>query len=203
MGQINVIETPLEGLYLLEPAVHRDGRGYFVETYHQEDLRQAGLDMVFVQDNQSMSVKGVLRGLHYQKQFPQGKLVRAAQGAIFDAAVDLRPGSRTWGQWFGAELTEENQRQLYLPEGFAHGFLTLSETARVCYKVTDFYHSGDEGGFAWNDPRTGIRWPGVQGTYQGSASAEGYCLEDGTALKLNSRDQSWPNLEGAGCHEAD
>ncbi len=203
MGQINIVKTPMEDLYLIEPVVHRDGRGYFVETYHQEDLRQAGLDLVFVQDNQSMSVKGVLRGLHFQKHFPQGKLVRAAYGAIFDVVVDLRPGSRSWGQWFGTELTEENQRQLYIPKGFAHGFLTLSDRAVVCYKVTDFYHPDDEGGLAWNDPRIGICWPGVHGVYTGTATPEHYYLEDGTKLKLNSQDQTWPGLKGDGIYAAD
>ena len=125
MGKITVTPCDIEGLYVIEPTVFKDERGYFVETYNQNDFREAGLDMVFVQDNQSMSVKGVLRGLHYQKEFPQGKLVRAVRGEVFDVAVDLRTGSRTYGKWFGVELTEENKKQFYIPEGFAHGFLVL------------------------------------------------------------------------------
>lgn len=192
MGQIKVTETDLEGLYVIEPAVHGDGRGYFTETYNQKDMENAGLTMSFVQDNQSMSTKGVLRGLHFQKQFPQGKLIRVIQGAIFDAAVDLRYNSNTYGKWFGVELTEENFKQVYIPEGFAHGFLVLSDVARVCYKATDFYHPGDEGGLAWNDPKIGIKWPQLVGKYQGTASAGGYCLEDGTKLVLSEKDQRWP-----------
>jgi len=194
MGQIKLTKAPIEGLYVIEPTVHGDSRGYFMETYNQNDMHEAGLDMVFVQDNQSMSTKGVLRGLHFQKHFPQGKLVRVIQGSVFDVAVDLRTGSSTYGQWFGVELTAENNRQFYISEGFAHGFLVLSETASFCYKVTDFYHPGDEGGLAWNDPEIGIKWPHVSGAYSGSCSAAGYTLDDGTALNLNERDQSWQGL---------
>lgn len=147
--------------------------------------------MVFVQDNQSCSVKGVLRGLHFQKEFPQGKLVRVIKGAVFDVAVDLRKDSKTYGKWYGIELTEENKKQFYISEGFAHGFLVLSDVAEFCYKCTDFYHPGDEGGLAWNDPEIGIVWPNVVGEYPGSASAEGYRLEDGTALVLSEKDQKW------------
>lgn len=150
--------------------------------------------MVFVQDNQSMSVKGVLRGLHFQKQYPQGKLVRVIKGRVFDVAVDLRAGSETYGKWYGVELTEENKKQFYIPEGFAHGFLVLSETAEFCYKVTDFYHPGDEGGLAWNDPAIGIEWPELAGKYRGSASAEGYALADGTPLNLSGKDQLWKGI---------
>jgi len=194
MGQIKVEKTPIDGLYVIEPAVHGDSRGCFMETYHQRELREAGLDMVFVQDNQSVSVKGVLRGLHFQKRFPQGKLVRTVQGTVFDAAVDLRAGSSSYGQWFGLELSGTNRKQLYIPEGFAHGFLVLSETAVFCYKVTDFYHPDDESGLAWNDPKIGIVWPGVAGHYRGTAGAAGYRLEDGTPLRINDRDQNWPGL---------
>lgn len=194
MGQIKVTKCPIEGLYIIEPAVHGDSRGYFMETYNQQDMAEAGLNMVFVQDNQSMSGKGVLRGLHFQKQFPQGKLVRVIKGRVFDVAVDLRAGSETYGQWYGVELTEENKKQFYISEGFAHGFLVLSETAEFCYKVTDFYHPGDEGGLAWNDPEIGIRWPELTGAYQGSASAEGYALADGTPLNLSDKDQRWLGL---------
>ena len=194
MGQIKVTKCPIEGLYIIEPAVHGDSRGYFMETYNQKDMAEAGLNMVFVQDNQSMSVKGVLRGLHFQKEFPQGKLVRAIKGRVFDVAVDLRPGSETYGQWHGVELTAENKKQFYISEGFAHGFLVLSETAEFCYKVTDFYHPGDEGGLAWNDPTIGIQWPDVVGQYNGTASAEGYTLSDGTPLILSDKDQTWGTI---------
>ena len=195
MGQIKVTKCPIEGLYIIEPAVHGDNRGYFMETYNQRDMAEAGLNMVFVQDNQSMSVKGVLRGLHFQKEFPQGKLVRVIKGRVFDVAVDLRSGSDTYGKWYGVELTEENKKQFYISEGFAHGFLVLSETAEFCYKVTDFYHPGDEGGLAWNDPAIGIQWPELMGDYPGSASAAGYTLSDGTALNLSDKDQKWLGLK--------
>ena len=161
MGQIKVTKLDIEGLCIIEPAVHGDERGYFMETYNQKDMHEAGLDMVFVQDNQSMSKKGVLRGLHFQKKFPQGKLVRVISGAVFDVAVDLRKDSKTFGKWYGVELTAENKKQFYIPEGFAHGFLVRSETAEFCYKVTDFYHPGDEGGIMWNDPAIGIDWGDV------------------------------------------
>lgn len=194
MGQIKVTPCPIEGLYVIEPAVHGDSRGYFMETYSLRDMQEAGLDMVFVQDNQSMSVKGVLRGLHFQKQYPQGKLVRVIKGCVFDVAVDLRSGSETFGKWYGVELTEENKKQFYIPEGFAHGFLVLSDTAEFCYKCTDFYHPGDEGGLAWNDPAIGIQWPQVIGAYNGSAGAQGYALTDGTPLNLSEKDQNWACL---------
>lgn len=195
VGQIKVTECPIEGLYVIEPAVHGDDRGFFMETYNQKDMQEAGLNMVFVQDNQSKSTKGVLRGLHFQKQFPQGKLVRVIKGAVFDVAVDLRSESETYGQWYGVELTEENKKQFYISEGFAHGFLVLSEEAEFCYKVTDFYHPGDEGGVAWNDPEIGINWPQIIGEYQGTASAEGYTLSDGTKLNLSEKDQKWNGLK--------
>lgn len=191
MGQIKVTPCPIEGLYLIEPTVHGDSRGYFVETYNQNDMREAGLDMVFVQDNQSLSTKGVLRGLHFQKQYPQGKLVRVIRGAVFDVTVDLRSNSKTFGKWFGVELSAENKREIYIPEGFAHGFLVLSDVAEFFYKCTDFYHPGDEGGLAWNDPTIGVKWPGVVGEYPGCASAEGYTLSDGTPLNLSDKDQKW------------
>lgn len=194
MGQIKVTKCPIEGLYIIEPAVHGDSRGYFMETYNRNDMEEAGLDMVFVQDNQSMSVKGVLRGLHFQKQYPQGKLVRAIKGSVFDVAVDLRAESPTYGQWFGQVLSEENKKQFYISPGFAHGFLVLSDTAEFCYKCTDFYHPGDEGGLAWNDPAIGIQWPELTGQYQGTASAEGYALSDGTPLNLSEKDQKWSCL---------
>ena len=195
MGQIKVMKCPIEGLFIIEPAVHGDSRGYFMETYNQNDMHEAGLDMVFVQDNQSMSVKGVLRGLHFQKQYPQGKLVRVIKGRVFDVAVDLRSGSETYGKWYGVELTEENKKQFYISEGSAHGFLVLSDTAEFCYKVTDFYRPGDEGGLAWNDPAIGIDWPELTGDYQGTASAEGYAMADGTPLNLSEKDQKWLGLK--------
>ena len=194
MGQIKVTKCPIEGLYVIEPTVHGDARGYFTETYNLRDMQEAGLDMVFVQDNQSSSVKGVLRGLHFQINHPQGKLVRVIRGRVFDVAVDLREGSSTYGQWYGVELSEENHKQFYVSEGFAHGFLVLSDTAEFCYKCTDFYHPGDEGGLAWNDPQIGIEWPGVKGTYPGSADASGYTLDDGTKLNLSEKDQKWGTL---------
>lgn len=195
MGQIKVSKCSIEGLYVIEPAVHGDNRGYFMETYNQKDMQENGLNMVFVQDNQSMSVKGVLRGLHFQKQYPQGKLVRVIKGRVYDVAVDLRAGSETYGKWYGVELTEENKKQFYISEGFAHGFLVLSDTAEFCYKVTDFYHPGDEGGLAWNDPAIGIEWPELTGSYPGNAGAEGYALSDGTPLNLSNKDQKWLGLK--------
>ena len=191
MGQIKVTKIPIEGLYVIEPTVHQDERGYFSETYNQADMHEAGLDMVFVQDNESMSVKGVLRGLHFQKEFPQGKLVRVIEGEVFDVAVDVREGSKTYGQWFGVELSADNKKQFYISEGFAHGFLVLSDVARFCYKVTDFYHPNDEGGIAWNDPKINIKWPHVVGKYNNSASADGYSLDDGTKLILSEKDTKW------------
>lgn len=191
MGQIKVTKAPIEGLYIIEPTVHGDDRGYFVETYNQKDMHEAGLDMVFVQDNQSMSTKGVLRGLHFQKEYPQGKLVRVIKGRVYDVAVDLRKNSSTYGQYLGVELTEENKKQFYISEGFAHGFLVLSDAAEFCYKVTDFYHPGDEGGLAWNDPSIGIKWPEVEGTYPGDANPSGYVMSDGTKLNLSEKDTKW------------
>ena len=197
MGQIKVEKNAggIQGLCIIEPAVHGDSRGYFMETYNQNDMKDAGLDMVFVQDNQSCSVKGVLRGLHFQKEFPQGKLVRVIKGIVFDVAVDLRSDSETYGKWFGVELSEENKKQFYIPQGFAHGFLVLSDVAEFCYKCTDFYHPGDEGGVAWNDPEIGINWPQLQGRYSGTASAEHYTLEDGTALVMSDKDQKWLGIK--------
>lgn len=196
MGQIKVTKNVggIEGLCVIEPAVHGDDRGYFMETYSQRDMAEAGLDIPFVQDNQSLSVKGVLRGLHFQKQYPQTKLVRAIHGSVFDVAVDLRTGSKTYGKWYGVELTAENKKQFLIPKGFAHGFLVLTDTAEFCYKCDDFYHANDEGGLAWNDPAIGIQWPEVVGSYAGSASAEGYTLSDGTPLNLSDKDQKWLGL---------
>ena len=189
MGCIKVTKTPIEGLVIIEPKVFGDNRGYFMETYNQTDMANAGINAVFVQDNQSMSTKGVLRGLHFQKNFPQGKLVRVIKGKVFDVAVDLRKNSDTYGKWYGVELSDENKKQFFVPAGFAHGFLVLSDTAEFCYKCTDFYHPEDEGGLAWNDPEIGIEWPLVIGEYNGSASSEGYSLVDGTKLNISEKDQ--------------
>ena len=180
MGQISVDfnVSGIEGLCVIVPAVHGDSRGYFMETYSARDMAEAGLDISFVQDNQSMSVKGVLRGLHFQIHYPQTKLVRVIKGSVYDVAVDLRPGSPTYGKYHGELLTEENNRQFLIPRGFAHGFLVLSETAEFCYKCDDFYHPNDEGGIAWNDPVIGIKWPDLVGSYPGSADPSGYQLAD-------------------------
>ncbi len=178
MGKIKVTPCGMMGLSVIEPTVFHDERGYFMETYNQNDFREAGLTMTFVQDNQSMSVKGVLRGLHYQKQYPQGKLVRAVRGTVFDVAVDLREGSETFGKWFGVELSAENKKQFYIPEGFAHGCLVLSDKAEFAYKCTDFYHPGDEGGLAWNDPQIGVDWP----------------IGKDMKLIISEKDQKWGGL---------
>ena len=162
MSKIKVTTCEIKGLVVIEPTVFGDSRGYFMETYNQNDMHEAGLDMVFVQDNQSMSRRGVLRGLHYQIRYPQGKLVRVISGEVFDVAVDLRPGSETYGKWHGELLSADNKKQFYIPEGFAHGFYVLSQTAEFCYKVTDFYHPNDEGGIRWNDPDIGVVWPLIQ-----------------------------------------
>lgn len=160
---------------MITPAVFGDERGYFMETYNYNDYKEAGIDLEFVQDNQSMSKRGVLRGLHFQIEYPQDKLVRVIQGEVFDVAVDLRKGSATYGKWFGVRLSAENKKQFFIPKNFAHGFLVLSETAEFAYKCSDFYHPGDEGGIAWNDPEIGIDWP----------------LQDGVKLTVSEKDQKW------------
>ncbi len=173
MGKIKVTPCDIDGLYVIEPKVFGDERGYFVETYNKQEFAANGLDMEFVQDNQSKSKKGVLRGLHFQKQHPQGKLVRVLSGEVFDVAVDIRKGSDTYGKWFGVVLSEENMKQFYVPEGFAHGYYVLSDNAVFSYKCTDFYHPEDEGGILWNDPEIGIQWP----------------VEDGVEVVLSEKDQ--------------
>lgn len=178
MSKIKVTPCDIEGLYIIEPKVFSDERGYFMETYHQQEMEEAGICVQFVQDNQSMSTKGVLRGLHFQKQYPQGKLVRVVRGRVFDVAVDLRKDSKTFGTWFGLELSAENKKQFYIPEGFAHGFLVLSEEAEFCYKCTDFYHPNDEGGIAWNDEELNIAWP----------------IEEGMELMISEKDKNWKPL---------
>lgn len=198
MGQIKVEKNigGIEGLCIITPTVHGDERGYFTETYNQRDMAEAGLNISFVQDNQSRSSKGVLRGLHFQKKFPQTKLVRTIRGRVYDVVVDLRENSTTFGKWHGVELNEDNKRQLLIPKGFAHGFLVLSDIAEFCYKCDDFWHPDDEGGLAWNDPEIGIDWEsvGIIGRYSGTASAEGYTL-DGSELILSDKDQKWLGLK--------
>ena len=195
MGKITVETCEIEGLKVITPTVFGDERGYFMETYNYNDYKAAGIDMEFVQDNQSSSKRGVLRGLHFQINYPQDKLVRVVSGEVFDVAVDLREGSPTFGKWHGVILSAENKKQFFIPKNFAHGFLVLSDSAEFAYKCTDFYHPGDEGGLAWNDPEIGIEWPQVTGAYSGSASAEGYSLSDGTPLNLSEKDQKWMGLK--------
>lgn len=161
MGKFTFIRTDIEGLAIIEPTVYGDERGYFMETYNERDFKAAGIDCVFVQDNQSKSKKGVLRGLHFQKQYPQSKLVRILSGEVFDVAVDIRPQSPTYGRWFGTILSGTNRRQLFIPKGFAHGFLVLSDEAEFVYKCDEFWHPEDEGGIIWNDPDIGIEWPKI------------------------------------------
>ncbi|MDR0949815.1 MAG: dTDP-4-dehydrorhamnose 3,5-epimerase [Lachnospiraceae bacterium] len=178
MGKLTVKTCHIKGLLEIKPQVHEDERGYFMETYQRRDFREAGVDVEFVQDNQSSSVRGVLRGLHFQINHPQDKLVRVIRGEVFDVAVDLRRGSQTFGQWHGVYLSEENKCQFFVPKYFAHGYLVLSETAEFCYKCSDFYTPGDEGGIAYNDPTIGIRWPQIE-TMQ---------------LIMTQRDQKWGGL---------
>ena len=165
MGKIKVTENcnGIEGLKVIEPAVFGDARGYFMETYNYQDFAEAGIDCTFVQDNQSASKKGVMRGLHFQIEYPQDKLVRVISGEVFDVAVDLREGSKTFGKWYGVLLTAENKKQFFVPKNFAHGFIVLSDYAEFCYKVTDFYHPNDEGGILWNDEELGVECPMPEG----------------------------------------
>lgn len=178
MGKFNFIQTKLEGVFIIETGVFGDDRGYFMETYNYNQFKDAGLDMIFVQDNQSKSKKGVLRGLHFQNSYPQGKLVRVIKGEVFDVAVDLRKESNTYGEWFGVLLSEENKKQFYVPKGFAHGFLVLSDEAEFCYKCTDYYHQEDENGIIWNDLEINIEWP----------------LDGIQELFLSEKDKKWKSL---------
>lgn len=178
MGKLTVETCEIEGVKVITPEVHPDSRGYFMETYQKKDFFEAGIDVEFVQDNQSASKKGVLRGLHFQINYPQDKLVRVIKGAVFDVCVDLREGSKTFGKWHGVVLTEENKKQFFVPKGFAHGFLVLSDYAEFCYKCSDFYHPGDEGGLMYNDPEIGVEWP----------------FEEGVELTLSDRDTKWGGL---------
>lgn len=189
MGQITVEKDMdgIQGLCLITPKVHGDNRGYFMETYNQKDMEEASITYNFVQHNQSMSTKGVLRGLHFQKQYPQTKLVRVIKGEVFDVAVDIRPNSKTYGKWHGEILSEENKKQFLIPKGFAHGFLVLSDIAEFCYLCDDFYHPNDEGGIIWNDPDIGIIWPGV--VLRKSRFEIG-----GVSLNLSEKDKKWERL---------
>ena len=179
MGKFKFIETSIKDVYIIEPTVFGDERGYFMETYHADEFKESGLDVTFVQDNQSKSKKGVLRGLHFQYTNPQGKLVRVIKGEVFDVAVDLRKDSPTYGKWEGVILSEDNKKQFYVPEGFAHGFLVLSEVAEFTYKCTDFYDPSDEGGILWNDLDIGIEWP----------------IGDVDEVLLSDKDRQWKTLE--------
>ena len=175
MGKFNFIKTDIPEVQIIEPTVVGDDRGYFMETYNQRDMESLGFHYDFVQDNQSSSRYGVLRGLHFQINYPQDKLVRAIRGEVFDVAVDLRPGSKTYGQWYGVLLSEENKKQFFIPKNFAHGFVVLSDYAEFAYKCTDFYHPNDEGGLAWNDPQIGVEWP----------------IPEGMELTLSDKDKKW------------
>lgn len=161
MGKFTFHKTEIEGVLIIEPTVYGDDRGYFMETYNEREYQEAGITCAFIQDNQSRSTKGVLRGLHFQKQYQQAKLVRVIQGEVFDVAVDLRDKSATWGKYVGVILSDKNKKQLFIPKGFAHGFLVLSDTAEFCYKCDEFYHPEDEGGIPWNDSRISIQWPSI------------------------------------------
>ena len=175
MGKIKVDTCEIEGLKIITPSVFGDNRGYFMETYQYNDFKEAGIGQVFVQDNQSSSRRGVLRGLHFQIDYPQDKLVRVIRGEVFDVAVDLRKGSPTFGKWHGEILTEENKKQFFIPKNFAHGFLVLSKTAEFCYKCSDFYHANDEGGIYYADPEIGIEWP----------------IPEGMELIMSDKDTKW------------
>jgi len=178
MSKITVETCEIEGLKIITPAVFGDSRGYFMETWQYEDFKEAGIDQVFVQDNQSASKKGVLRGLHFQKEFPQDKLVRVIRGEVFDVAVDLRKGSKTFGKWYGVLLSEDNKKQFFVPKYFAHGYMVLSDYAEFCYKCTDYYHPNDEGGIIYNDPAIGIKWP----------------FPEGAELTMSEKDMKWGGI---------
>jgi dTDP-4-dehydrorhamnose 3,5-epimerase len=179
MGKITVETCEIEGLKVITPTVFGDARGYFVETYNKNDFVEAGIDVEFVQDNQYASHKGVLRGLHFQKEFSQDKLVRCINGEVFDVAVALRKDSKTFGKWFGVTLSAENKKQFFIPKGFAHGFYVLSDYAEFAYKCSDFYHPNDEGGLLWNDPDIGVEWP----------------LLEGVETSLSDKDTKWKGIK--------
>ena len=192
---MKILDTKIPEVKIIEPDVFGDHRGWFMETWSLP--KYEALHFNSMQDNESFTAKrGTLRGIHFQQDpMAQAKIVRVVRGAVLDVAVDLREGSATYGKWYGVELSEENKKQFLIPEGFAHGFLVLSDEAEFCYKVNDFWHPNDEGGLAWNDPAIGIQWPDVTGEYHGTPSAEGYCMTDGTPLTLSEKDQEWPGLE--------
>lgn len=178
MGKITVETCHIEGLKVITPTVYGDERGYFMETYNYNDFKEAGIDQIFVQDNQSASKQGVLRGMHFQINYPQDKLVRVIKGEVFDAVIDLRKDSKTFGQWYGVRLSAENKKQFFIPKGFAHGFLVLSEYAEFVYKCTDFYNPNDEGGLLWSDSEIGIEWP----------------ISQGMELTISTKDQAWKGI---------
>jgi len=182
MGKIIVETCEIEDVKVITPTVFGDDRGYFMEIYNYNDYKDVGICDVFVQDNQSCSKKGVLRGMHFQKNYPQAKLVRVVKGEVFDVVVDLRVGSSTYGKWYGVYLSEENKKQLFVPKNFAHGFIVLSESAVFEYKCTDFYHPNDEGGIKWDDPVIGIEWPIPNGMKQ----------ED---LIISEKDKAWSGIK--------
>ena len=182
MSKFKITKCEIEGLYILEPKVFYDDRGYFMETYNQNDFDELGLNMKFVQDNESKSKRGVLRGLHFQKKHPQGKLVRVIKGSVYDVAVDIRKNSKTFGKWVGVELSEENKKQFYIPEGFAHGFLVLSEEAQFVYKCSDFYYPEDEGGIIYNDITINISWP----------------IPEDMEVVISEKDKKWGGLKEYG-----
>ena len=182
MGKFKKTETGINGLFVLEPTVFEDERGFFMATYNERDFEKLGINVDFVQDNQSKSSRGVLRGLHYQKNFSQSKLVRVVSGEVFDVAVDLLENSKTYGKYFGVTLSAENKKQFFIPKNFAHGFLVLSETAEFVYKVDDFYHPNDEGGLLFKDEEIGIDWP-----LDKIGGAEN--------LILSEKDKNWPTLK--------
>ncbi len=178
MSNFKFTKTKIDGVIIVEQKVFGDSRGYFMETYEKRKFAEGGITAEFVQDNQSMSTKGVLRGLHFQKTHPQAKLVRVIKGAVYDVAVDLRKDSPTYGEYVGAVLSDENKKQFYIPKGFAHGFLVLSDVAEFVYKCDDFYYPSDEGGMMWNDPEIGIEWP----------------LDGIEEIKLSEKDKKNPGL---------
>lgn len=184
-GNFVFTKTSIEGVVIVDVRKFEDERGYFMETYKRPDFVKGGIDVDFVQDNQSASRKGVLRGLHFQKQFPQSKLVRVVSGKVFDVAVDLRKNSPTFGRWEGVVLSAENRRQFFIPKGFAHGFLVLSDYAEFCYKCDDVYHPNDEGGILWSDEAIGIEWPALDGD----------AVFDKTKLILSDKDQKWQSIK--------
>lgn len=197
MGQIKIEKNVggIEGLCVITPTVHGDDRGYFMETYSQRDMDEAGIDIVFVQDNQSCSSKGVLRGLHFLKSHPQTKLCRVIRGNVFDVAVDLRNNSSTFGQWYGIMLNDINKKQLLIPRGFAHGFLVLSDIAEYCYKCDDFYYPEDEDGIMWNDSYININWPNIIPVNHMMFDMCGYCLKDGSPIIISNKDMGFKSFK--------